>query len=96
MARTPSDAHDDGAAGIKTVPGHPMTQRILKGNDMQVLITDGSGFLGAALSRRLLGLGGLALAGGAPTPITRLTLTDLVPPPDLRDDPRVGFVPGDL
>lgn len=64
---------------------------------MNVLITGGSGFLGARLARSLLAPGHLALAGGAPQPLGRLWLTDLVPPPpDLLADPRVQAVTGEL
>jgi len=64
---------------------------------MQVLITGAAGFLGARLARELLAQGTLALAGAAPQPITRLTLTDLFPPPaDLLADARVQAVSGEL
>lgn len=64
---------------------------------MQILITGGSGFLGARLARTLLARDGLALAGGRTQPLTRLLLTDLVPPPaDLQAQARVRFVTGEL
>jgi len=64
---------------------------------MNLLITGGSGFLGARLARTLLQQGRLALNGGAAREITSVTLTDRVPPPDdLQADPRVRFVGGDL
>lgn len=64
---------------------------------MNLLITGGAGFLGARLARTLLARGAIALCGGAAMPITQLTLTDRVPPPeDLASDPRVRFVGGDL
>jgi nucleoside-diphosphate-sugar epimerase len=64
---------------------------------MNILITGGSGFLGARLARTLLARGTLALAGGAGQPITSITLTDrAAPPPDLQADARVRFVGGDL
>jgi D-erythronate 2-dehydrogenase len=62
-----------------------------------VLVTGGAGFLGARLSRQLLAAGPLAVAGGAPEPITRLTLVDRVPVPrDLAADQRVTAIRGEL
>jgi nucleoside-diphosphate-sugar epimerase len=64
---------------------------------MHILITGGSGFLGARLARTLLARGSLSLAGAPAQAIARITLTDRVPPPDdLRAEPRVHFVEGDL
>ncbi|HYD74648.1 D-erythronate dehydrogenase [Ramlibacter sp.] len=64
---------------------------------MHILITGGSGFLGARLARQLLQLGALSLAGAPATRIETLTLADRVPPPaDLLTDPRVRAVTGDL
>ncbi|TFZ06791.1 NAD-dependent epimerase/dehydratase family protein [Ramlibacter henchirensis] len=64
---------------------------------MNILITGGSGFLGARLARTLLQQGRLSRAGAAAEPITSLTLTDRAPPPpDLASDPRVRQVGGDL
>lgn len=64
---------------------------------MNILITGGSGFLGARLARTLLANGRLAAGGGAATSIDTITLTDRAePPPDLTADPRVRHVGGDL
>ena len=59
---------------------------------MKLLITGGGGFLGARLARTLLARKTLACK-----PITRLVLTDLVPPPpDLLTDARVEARTGPL
>lgn len=64
---------------------------------MRILITGGSGFLGARLARELLARGRLPLAGAAPRAIEALHLTDLVAPPaDLLADPRVQASTGEL
>src|SRR5580698_10122090 len=64
---------------------------------MHVVVTGGAGFLGSRLARELLGAGSLAVAGGAPRTLSRLTLVDRVPaPPDLAADSRVAVVEGDL
>ena len=64
---------------------------------MHILITGGSGFLGARLARTLLAREHLALGGGAAGRVSRITLTDRAPPPaDLAADPRVGYQGGDL
>jgi D-erythronate 2-dehydrogenase len=64
---------------------------------MHVVITGGAGFLGSRLARELLEAGSLAVAGGAPRALSRLTLVDRVPaPPDLAADARVAAVLGDL
>ena len=64
---------------------------------MEIVITGGAGFLGVRLARTLLGLGQLARAGAAPSPLTRLTLVDRVAPPqELLSDPRVTALTGDL
>ena len=64
---------------------------------MHILITGGSGFLGARLARSLLAQGSVTLRGGAAREITRLTLTDRAPPPaELLADARVRHVEGDL
>ena len=64
---------------------------------MNIVITGGAGFLGAKLARKLLALGRLSLAGGAPQPIESITLVDrAAPPPDLAADSRIRPVVGDL
>jgi nucleoside-diphosphate-sugar epimerase len=64
---------------------------------MRILITGGSGFLGASLARELLQQPPVHLEGKGSGPITELVLTDLVAPPtDLQQDTRVRAVVGDL
>jgi D-erythronate 2-dehydrogenase len=64
---------------------------------MHILITGGCGFLGVRLARTLLAMGSLSLAGAASQAIEHVTLVDRVAPPDdLRTDPRVAFIGGDL
>ncbi len=64
---------------------------------MNVLITGGSGFLGAKLARTLLAKGTLSLNGAEAKTIQSITLTDrAAPPADLQADARVHFVGGDL
>ena len=64
---------------------------------MNILITGGCGFVGARLARTLLASGSLAVAGGPAQVIATITLADRAPPPDdLRADPRIVFLGGDL
>jgi nucleoside-diphosphate-sugar epimerase len=62
-----------------------------------VVITGGAGFLGGRLARTLLAAGSLAVAGGSPRPLSRVTLADRAPvPADLAADERVTALRGDL
>jgi nucleoside-diphosphate-sugar epimerase len=64
---------------------------------MNILITGGSGFVGAQLARTLLAQGSLSLAGAPARKIDTITLADRAPPPpDLAADARVKFIGGDL
>ena len=64
---------------------------------VNVVVTGGSGFIGARLARRLLAAGELDVAGGGPRPLGRLTLIDQAEvPADLAADHRVVAVRGDL
>jgi D-erythronate 2-dehydrogenase len=62
-----------------------------------VVVTGGSGFLGARLARGLLAAGALDLAGGGVRELSRMTLVDQAPAPaDLAADERVTAIRGDL
>ena len=62
-----------------------------------VVITGGAGFLGGRLARTMLAAGSLAVAGGSPRPLSRVTLADRAPvPADLAADERVTALRGDL
>ena len=47
----------------------------------RIFITGGAGFLGGRLARTLLAAGSLAVAGGSPRPLSRVTLADRAPVP---------------
>lgn len=64
---------------------------------VRIVITGGAGFLGAALARRILAEGAIALDGAAPAPVASVVLLDIAAAPaDLRADPRVDAREGDL
>jgi nucleoside-diphosphate-sugar epimerase len=63
---------------------------------MHVLITGGTGFIGKKLAAALLRQGTLALDGGRPQPVERVTLFDAFPGEGVPDDPRVAVVTGDI
>jgi D-erythronate 2-dehydrogenase len=64
---------------------------------VHVVVTGGSGFLGARLARELLAAGALDVAGGGARELTRMTLIDQAPAPaDLAADQRVTAIRGDL
>ncbi len=64
---------------------------------MRIVITGGAGFVGAALARRILAAGELAVGGAAPAHVEELVLVDVVAPPaDLVADDRVRALVGDI
>jgi nucleoside-diphosphate-sugar epimerase len=63
---------------------------------MHIVITGGNGFVGQALSRKLLDAGEVAVAGRAPVPVSQLTVIDHVEPPVRIDDPRVVYKSVDI
>lgn len=64
---------------------------------MRIAITGGAGFLGAALTRRLLADGRIGIGGASPGPVEEILVADLVgPPADVAADPRVRVLAGDL
>jgi D-erythronate 2-dehydrogenase len=64
---------------------------------MNIIITGGSGFLGARLARTLLDMGSLSVSGQAAQKIEHITLADRATPPiDLAQDPRIEAAVGDL
>jgi D-erythronate 2-dehydrogenase len=62
---------------------------------MNIVITGGAGFLGQRLAKRLLERGSLRGPSGRAQQIDRLTLVDVVPPPEWNDR-RVSAVVGDI
>jgi nucleoside-diphosphate-sugar epimerase len=62
---------------------------------MNVVITGGAGFLGTRLAAKLLERGTLRGADGRDTPIDRITLVDVGPPPAFPDR-RIVAVTGDI
>jgi nucleoside-diphosphate-sugar epimerase len=63
---------------------------------MRVVITGGGGFIGFKLAKALLARGTLAGADGAPQKIARVVLIDQAFPSDLRKDPRLETLAGDI
>jgi nucleoside-diphosphate-sugar epimerase len=64
---------------------------------VNVVITGGTGFLGARLARALLAAGSLEVAGASSRPVSKVTLIDRAPaPPELAADARVSLIRGEL
>ena len=64
---------------------------------MRVVITGGGGFIGRKLAQRLLREGELRDGDGRPAEIEKLTLFDMMPPPEAETaDPRVEVITGDI
>jgi D-erythronate 2-dehydrogenase len=64
---------------------------------VHVVITGGAGFIGSRLAREVLATGSLAVAGGEPRRLSRVTVIDQVAPrPDLTADKRVAAIVGEL
>jgi len=64
---------------------------------MNVTITGGSGFLGKKLAERLLAANELVGEDGASSAVENLTLLDVADPPEeLKNDPRVTVLTGDI
>ena len=64
---------------------------------MNITITGGSGFLGRKLAERLLGANELNREDGVSSPVENLILLDVTEPPeDLKNDPRVTILTGDI
>ena len=65
---------------------------------MKVVVTGGTGFLGLRLARAILERGTLYGASGAPEPIDKMILFDVVTPPERPQglDERVEIVSGDI
>ena len=63
---------------------------------MRILITGGTGFIGKKLAAALLREGQVALDGGSPLEIERITLFDAFEGEGVPRDPRVQLVTGDI
>ena len=64
---------------------------------MDVTITGGAGFIGKKLAQRLLGANELKAPDGSASRLEKLTLLDVVEPSeDLKNDPRITVLTGDI